>query len=145
MTITEAVNAYYYTMALGELRLMNHSLMDSEQNYNTLRYLDMIDMTENCTVTKLAELLHISKPAVTIKINEMLQQGLVVKRQSREDKRVNFLELDAATAKVYRMYDDRLEKAVEKIEKRYTKKERESFCEILSELSAAISFEEELT
>lgn len=87
----DVVKKFFYTLSLNELNLMNHNQLCPDVSYNTLLYLDLIYFIPDCTASKIAQQLHISKPAVTSKINDMIAQGLVKKVQSQKDKRVYYL------------------------------------------------------
>ena len=71
MELQKALDTFYYSTALCDLRLMNKQFVDKNITYNSLLYLELIfSMEGKCTASKIAELLYISKPAVTLKINE---------------------------------------------------------------------------
>lgn len=141
MDILKSLNEYIYKSTIGELRMMNKALISGDINYNTMKYLDLISLVEDCTATKLAGMLGISKPAVTIKVNEMLTKGLVVKRQSEEDKRVYYLELSPESAEIYRMYDEQEYRAVEAAKKTFTNEELKNFCQVLKLIASYYSFD----
>ncbi|MEG2923420.1 MAG: MarR family transcriptional regulator, partial [Oscillospiraceae bacterium] len=77
MTIANAVNQFYFDMNLNELRLMAKSKVFPAITYNSLMYLDIIAYKDNCTVSFLADAFNVAKSAVTLKINELIRQGLV--------------------------------------------------------------------
>lgn len=80
----DVVKKFFYTLSLNELNLMNHNQLCPDVSYNTLLYLDLIYFIPDCTASKIAQQLHISKPAVTSKINDMIAQGLVKKGSEPE-------------------------------------------------------------
>lgn len=100
MTITDKMNSFYYHMSLYELQMMNGSDYFNGLSYNSLLYINVIEQLEDCTVSKLAQALHITKSAVTIKINELVRQKLVLKEQSSMDKRVYYLRLSPEIANI---------------------------------------------
>ena len=93
----DVVKKFFYTLSLNELNPMNHNQLCPDVSYNTLLYLDLIYFIPDCTASKIAQQLHISKPAVTSKINDMIAQGLVKKVQSQKDKRVYYLTFNDQT------------------------------------------------
>lgn len=143
MNLKDAINAFYYDMTLNELRRMNSSKVFPTVSYNTLLYLDLIDMTENCTVSKLADILHISKSAVTIKMGELLKQNLVEKRRDETDKRIHCLTVNTAAVEEYRSYEGSLKRAIEKLEREYSKEEIRQFCTVLASFRQAYLKEED--
>ena len=110
MTITDKMNSFYYHMSLYELQMMNGSDYFNGLSYNSLLYINVIEQLEDCTVSKLAQALHIPKSAVTIKINELVRQKLVLKEQSSMDKRVYYLRLSPEIANIMGLYDEIFQK-----------------------------------
>lgn len=122
-------------MAINTLRLMNSKSIYPDITYNSLLYLDIISYKENCTVSFLADALHISKSAVTIKVNELMKQGFITKTQSQHDKRINYLTLNEAITKEYQGQDCEVMQSIQNIEQNYSQKEINTFREILKIIS----------
>lgn len=135
MKIQEVVDRLYYDMALTELGMMKESSIGSHISYNSMRYLDLIAYRENCTVSYLAGALHISKPAVTMKVNELIRRDMVEKIQSEQDGRVYYLKVRPQVAEEYRGYDEKVKRASLKMEKHFEKEEIELFCNMLEAFS----------
>lgn len=136
MDIEKVIKDYYYKLTMNELKLMNHDEDDWGISYNSLLYLELINMIPKCTGSMLAELLGISKSAVTLKINELIKLGHVIKEQSNQDKRVYYLRVSKENEEVYAQYDKSLNTAVKRIKKKYGEKELNIFCDVLSNISA---------
>lgn len=136
MDIEKVIKDYYYKLTMNELKLMNHDEDDWSISYNSLLYLELINMIPECTGSMLAELLGISKSAVTLKINELIKLGHVIKEQSNQDKRVYYLRVSKENEEVYAQYDKSLNTAVKRIKKKYGEKELNIFCDVLSNISA---------
>lgn len=134
MLLQNTLNNFFYSMNINELQLMNEKFKSLNITYNSLLYLNIIAYTKNCTITFLAQSLHISKPAVTLKINELVNQGFVVKEQSDEDKRFFYLKLNEEITDIYKEYDKALYKAIEAVNINYSKQELETFCNIMSDI-----------
>lgn len=135
MGITEKMNSFYYHMSLYELQLMNGSDYFNGLSYNSLLYINVIEQTENCTVSRLAEMLHITKSAVTIKINELVRQNIVEKEQSALDKRVYYLKLSPETGELMKNYDRIFQKAEVELRSKYTEEQLDLFGDILETIS----------
>lgn len=131
----EAIDRLYYHIALSELRLMNANTLYPHITYNSLLYLDVISYTQDCTVSHLAQILHVSKAAVTKKVNELIKQGFVVKTQSKDDRRIFFLSLSDAVNEDFEQYDSQLIEAVKVLEERYTQEELDKFSQMLNLIS----------
>lgn len=142
MELRKALDAFYYSTALCDLRLMNKQFIDENITYNSLLYLELIfSMNGKCTASKIAELLYVSKPAVTLKVNELIRQGLVTKTVDPEDRRQNFLSVNEEAIPKYKIYRRQDNDAIQKITQRYSEEDIQKFCEMLDIISA-INFEE---
>lgn len=135
MDIAEEINYFYYRMALHELQVMNEGDGYHGLSYNSILYLNVIDQIEECTVSKLAQALSITKSGVTLKINELVRQGAVVKTQSEDDRRVHFLTLSPDMKKTIALYDDVLKRIGQKLQSTYSARELALFGEILHTIS----------
>lgn len=134
MLLKDTLNHFFYTMSVTELQLMNEKFKNLNITYNSLLYLDLIAQTPKCTITQLAQTLHISKSAVTLKVNELVKQGLLIKQQSKQDKRVYYLHLEEEIKDIYTQYDKALYKAMQKVNEQFSIEEQEIFSKILKEI-----------
>ncbi|MDO5602370.1 MAG: MarR family transcriptional regulator [Oscillospiraceae bacterium] len=138
MDLRDSLNRYYYDMTVGDLIQLNRT-GGGELSYNSMMYLDVISyqqMQGGCTASTLAATLHITKPAATMKVNELVKTGLVVKTRSEKDRRVIYLTVSPVVAEALRAYDRPFERAAQAVEKQFTKEEIEVFCHILDAFSA---------
>lgn len=135
MNPTKAIDKLYYNIILNELRMMSDNRLYHNITYNSLLYLDLISYTKNCTVTFLANVLHVAKSSVTLKVNELIKQRLVEKNQSEHDRRVYFLTVRPEILDEFKKLDQATNYAVEQIKKQYAPKEIEDFCEMLDSFS----------
>ncbi|MEG0830176.1 MAG: MarR family transcriptional regulator [Anaerovoracaceae bacterium] len=132
MNLQESLNSFYYSAALSDLRFMNQHIQDKNITYNSLLYLELIfSMNGKCTASQIADLLYISKPAVTLKINELIKQGFVIKTINPDDHRQNFLFVNEDMMPKYKFYRQQDSLAIEGIKNKYSKEEIEKFCEML--------------
>lgn len=129
------INHFYYQMSLQELRLMNSDDYFHGLSYNSLLYLDVISQTPQCTVSKLSALLHITKPAVTLKVNELVRQGFLKKTQSDDDKRVYYLTVGVHINNVYEYYDNIFSGIGAVLEEQYSPEQIALFCGMLRTVS----------
>ena len=91
MDLRDSLNAFYYSNALCDLQLMNRQFTNPAITYNSLLYLEIIySMQGKCTASRLADLLCVSRPGVTKKLNELLEQGLILKTPDPSDGRKYF-------------------------------------------------------
>lgn len=133
MDILEALDAFYYSTALCDLSLMNKRIVDETISFNSALYMDIIFfMKGKCTVSKLAELLHVSKPGVTQKINELIRQGLVRKTVDPNDRRKNYLSVDEGKVPAYKVYRRQYDEIGKRLAEDFTAEDIEKFCKILN-------------
>lgn len=135
MDLKKKVNRFYLDMVINELRLANQAGMYQSVTYNSLLYLDIIAYRENCTVSYIAEALHVAKSAVTLKVKELERLGLVTKTRSEEDGRVHFLKVNEALLEEYKAYDRVLNSALDEAEAEYTPEQLEIFCGIMDKIN----------
>ena len=142
MELRKSLDTFYYSSALCDLRLMNKQFVDENITYNSLLYIELIyTMNGSCTASKLAELLHVSKPGVTLKLNELLRQGLITKTPDPNDKRKNYLSVNDDAIPQYKVFRRQDSEAIRRITDRFTPAEIGKFCEMLDIISE-INFEE---
>ncbi len=142
MDLRKALDTFYYSTALCDLRLMNRQFVDENITYNSLLYIELIyTMNGTCTASKLAKLLNVSKPGVTLKLNELLRQGLITKTTDPNDKRKNYLTVNEEAIPQYKVFRRQDSEAIKRITERYTMEEIGKFCEMLDIISE-INFEE---
>lgn len=135
MKLTSKVNDFYYHMSLYELQVMNGDDYFNGLSYNSLLYINVIEQMKDCTASKIAEALGITRSAVTIKLNELERQGAIVKEKSETDRRVTYIRLSPGMADTCSIYDQIFEKIEEDLCTRYTTEELELFMKILQDIS----------
>ncbi len=141
MDIRACLNRCYQNMTICDLRLMNEDA-EEKLSHHSVMFLELISCQESCTVSSLSELLHISKPAVTKKVNELIRRGLVVKTQSEEDRRVFYLRVSDPVEAVNARYDRPFARAARTLEEEFTPEELATFCQILDRFSTEFMKEE---
>ena len=142
MNLKKALDSFYYSTALCNLRLMNEKFVDEHITYNSLLYLELIfTMKGECTVSRIADLLNISRPGVTLKVNELIKQGLVTKTPDPDDRRKNYLTVNEEAVQQYKIYRYQDNEAVRRITEKYSVEEIRMFCDMLDMISE-INFEE---
>ena len=142
MDLRKALDTFYYSTALCDLRLMNKHFVDDNITYNSLLYIELIyTMNGTCTASKLADLLHVSKPGVTLKLNELLRQDLIKKTPDPNDKRKYYLSVNDDAIPQYKVFKRQDSEAIKRITNKFTAEEIDKFCNMLDIISE-INFEE---
>lgn len=135
MKLTSKINDFYYHMSLYELQVMNGGDFFKGLSYNSLLYINVIEQMKDCTASKIADALGITRSAVTIKLNELERQGAIVKEKSETDRRVTYVRLSPGMADLLSIYDQIFEKIEEDLRTKYTTEELDLFMKILQDIS----------
>ncbi len=136
MNLCDELNSFFYNTTLSDLRLMNQKVVDQNLTYNSLLYLELIHcMGGTCTVSKLAELLYVSKPAVTQKVNDLIRQGFVLKTPDPTDHRKNFLSINEDAVPQFRMFRQQENQCVQALSEQFSPEEILNFCKMLHTLT----------
>jgi DNA-binding MarR family transcriptional regulator len=141
MNFAETMNYFYYRSSLNELRWMHREDFSFGLSYHSLLCLNIIASTPDCTVSRLAELLGITTPGITEKVNGLVRKGLVEKVQSEEDRRVFRLRLRPDVREMYKKWDRFSEMLETRLLKKYSEDEIALFSKILQDV-ACCGFDE---
>lgn len=132
MKLLHALDEFYYEQVLKSLRERNQSKLYGNLTYNSLLYMEVILYNENCTASFLAETLQVARSAVTVKVNELVEKGIVIKTPSATDKRVNYLRVSPEVADDYKQLDQKMNQAIAEIEECFSASEVASFIDMLA-------------
>lgn len=135
MSIVDAINSFYYRMSINELKIMNEGDAYSKLPYNSVLIINIIEQIPDCTISKLARALCVTKSAVTIRVNELCAKGVVLKKQSETDKRVFILSLSDDMKKYISTYDRVLCDVENQLRRKYTSEQLQFFIEILNTIN----------
>jgi DNA-binding MarR family transcriptional regulator len=135
MSFAEDMNYFYYRSSISELRTMHGGDYSPGLSYHSMLYLTTIAGTEDCTVSKLADILQITRSAVTIKVNELAKRGYVEKRQSSEDGRVWFIKLTPRMTDVYAMFGEMSAKTEGALREKHEDSDMALFGQMLREVA----------
>ena len=134
MDLRDSLNRYYYDVTVSDLRQISRT-GGGELSYNSIMYPDVISYQRaqgECTVGTLANTLHITKSAVTIKVNELERLGMVTKTRSETDRRVIQLDVSPQMTQSLRAYEGPFERAIRLVERSFTPEQIAVFCSILN-------------
>lgn len=139
--IKMALNKFLHDNAIAELRMQNNKETAIDLTYNDILYLSIIEANSGeYTASNIADMLFVSRPAVTQKINELERQGYIYKVQSKTDRRVYklFIQKEGTNKKYYEI-QDRIDKNInEKLCADYSEKEIDTFLEMLAKVGDVI-------
>lgn len=128
-----ALNKIFHDCAIAELRLLHNGTSNLELTYNDILYLNIIEAhSGQYTASNLADMLYVSRPAVTQKINELEKNGYIYKVQCQKDKRIFklFTNKDGKSKKYYEVTDKTNADIISKLSKNYTDEQISLYCEM---------------
>ncbi len=134
--LIKVMDKFAHDMAIVDLQRAYRSREGGDLSYHDTLYLNIITAhPDKYTSSQIADLLKVSRPAVTQKINELAKKGYVIRRQSDTDKRVFYLSV--SPTKAYYTEDDRIfeYRAANMLEEKFGVKQVETMCEMLEFLT----------
>ncbi len=134
--LIKALQKITHDTALYELKRLYAYDNNSELSYHDTLYLNIIEAHPNeYTSSQIADLLKITRPSVTEKINQLCKKGYLIRTQSQSDKRVYYLSINPNSPKDYETtvnYENEIERRV--LEK-FGEDKVDIFCEVIEHLS----------
>ncbi len=121
--------------AISWMEFQTNVRHSGDMSYRDIMYINLIMFMDNCTVSKLADMLNISKPAVTVRVNQLIEKGIVIKQKSKLDERVNILMISPKVYTTYGDEDRRINHALAKLCEEYPPEDVDRFAEMLNSLS----------
>lgn len=103
-------------------------------NLSLYQYIYAIGELDHPVFSELADKLNLSKPAVTASVNKLIQQGIVKKQQSDEDKRLFYLSLTPKGMEVFNICKMANKKVEEQIKNKLSKNEWDELIDILTKI-----------
>nr|WP_236887683.1 MarR family transcriptional regulator [Clostridioides mangenotii] len=120
---------------------MKNSDWGKETSYINILHLFVIGHSERTTVSELADKLGLSRPAVTQKVNELEELGLIKKVQSTQDKRFFYISLSNRVKQSSQ--STKTDSVLDAVEKEFSKDKKVVFAEILNFMAAYVNGVEE--
>lgn len=122
---------FYYSLAMRELRMIKETGSMAELTYHSMLYINVISITPNCTASRLAEMLGLSKPAVTMKLQELERHGYIQRQRSEIDRRVSYIILTEKMQQALQQYDAVFTSLEQRLKEIFTPEELAAFTEML--------------
>lgn len=130
-----SMNKLFHDYAIAELRLQNNKETKTDLTYNDILYLSIISAhSGEYTASNIADMLYVSRPAVTQKINELEKRGFIYKVQSQVDKRVYKLFINKEQNKYYEKIEETDLQIAIKISSEYSEEQISMFCEMTDKI-----------
>ncbi len=138
--LTKALKRITHDTAIYELKRLYSYNKKSVLSYHDTLYLNIIEAHPNkYTSSQIADLLKITRPSVTEKINQLCKKGYILRTQSKADKRIFYLSINPNGPKDYETtaeYEDELE---HDILTKFGEEKVDLFCEMIEYLSDLMS------
>lgn len=106
----------------------------SELTLRQIEYIKLFDQHEYMTISKLAEILDLSKPSITEMIKKFIKLDCVYKQKCSEDGRVSYLKLTQKGQNIARFEHLSMLKVVSRISESLTEEELEQLAELLGKI-----------
>ena len=136
-----ALDKIFHDSAIAELRLLNKGVTDKSLTYNDILYLNIIELhSGEYTASNIADMLYVSRPSVTQKINELEKKGYIYKIQSNTDKRVHYLFINrnGKSKKYYEIIDKTNTNILNNLSNEYSNEQIALFCEMTDKICKVI-------
>ncbi len=136
-SIKLALDKIFHDSAIAEIRLLNNGTVDKTLTYNDILYLNIIEAhSGEYTASNIADMLYVSRPAVTQKINELERRGYIYKVQSQTDKRVYklFTNREGRSKEYYHITDQTNDDITAKLSADYSLEQIALFCEMTDKI-----------
>ncbi|MGI6031122.1 MAG: MarR family transcriptional regulator [Eubacteriales bacterium] len=133
--IFETVNRLFHNLTVNELQMVCKKYPVDNMTYTSLLYLDLVYCNPGkYTASAIADLLHVSKPGVITRVNELIQKGYLYKKQSDTDKRAYYLYVDEKAAPAYAFCRELDMSIAEELAQTYTPEQVGLFCRMLDHM-----------
>ncbi len=138
--LAKALHKITHDTALYELKRLYSFDKKSQLSYHDTLYLNIIEAHPNkYTSSQIADLLKITRPSVTEKINQLCNKGYILRTQSEKDKRVFYLSINPDSPKDYETtaaYEEEIERD---ILSKFGEEKVDLLCEMIEYLSNLLS------
>ncbi len=142
--LSKTLDKIFHDMSIAELKLLYTKNSPGDISYHDTLYLNIIEGHPNqYTSSKIADLLQITRPSVTQKINELCKKGYVVRTQSETDKRVHYLSLNKDNSFFSNFHKDIEQKSAQLLTEKYGEKNVDLVCEMLEFFSDSVNLQVE--
>ncbi len=128
----KAILKYIKEIEIHDYKIQTQSYFLSKLSYSTRKYLTILSFSEHNTISDIAKMLGLTKAAVTLKMNELEKQGLIIREQSEKDKRVYYIRVPQIVKDAWEESDAIFEKITSKCEKKFSDTELNCFFKVLS-------------
>ncbi len=138
MDLRTEFDRYFSNVLLSDLAYYRDM---SDLDLQSLKYMELIRYTDRRTVSGLAEVLGVDKSTVSRKVDSMVDSGLIARERDPSDGRVQMLRLSHSQEKLYDMYDEPYDRAMDRIVRELSPDGLEAVCKAVRILTEEIERE----
>ncbi|MCC7557775.1 MAG: winged helix DNA-binding protein [Methanobacteriaceae archaeon] len=124
----------------GLIEKLKSEILTGDLKEYTLRqlyYIELINKYENISISEISRMLEVKKSTVSIAINHLIEQGIVIKVQSTTDKRFYFLKLTPKGKNIIKIHMQVHKNAIKRILEILNKEEVDNFIKIVNKLTTS--------
>lgn len=136
MTIESSFKKLYCSVTSVQAKWVEGGNLDL--SYKDMLYLEMISLTEGCTVSSLSEAMGVSPSAVTRRLNSLESRGLVTRTRQEDDSRFKTVEVSDKARDVLDDADRVFKAVLSDMEGEFSESDREVFCRMMDRMSDII-------
>jgi DNA-binding MarR family transcriptional regulator len=118
----------FYTAVLG---IVNNHILESNYSLTEARIIYEVGSQEGVTARAIKEKLQLDEGYLSRMVAQFVKQGIMVKKQSREDKRIFALDLTAKGKQIAADINRQSDKQVEQLVKHLDTREREQLVSLM--------------
>ncbi len=128
----KTIDKIMHDLSIMELKRVYANDNPCDLSYLDTLYLSIIEYYPNkYTSSHIADLLQVSRPAVTQKINELVKKDYIIRTQSESDKRIFYLSINENNKNYCDYNKEKDEKLLSLLEDKYSKEQLDKTCEVL--------------
>lgn len=124
--LTELTRKFQKQLLSGDLK---------EYTLRQLYYIELINKKTGISISELSNILNVKKSTVSIAVNQLIETDIVIKKQSKTDKRFYSLELTEKGEDIINKHMQVHKNTIKKIIEILDPEEVDSFIEIINKIS----------
>lgn len=124
--LTELTRKFQKQLLSGDLK---------EYTLRQLYYIELINKKTGISISELSNILNVKKSTVSIAVNQLIEADIVIKKQSKTDKRFYSLELTEKGEDIINKHMQVHKNTIKKIIEILDPEEVDSFIEIINKIS----------
>ncbi len=135
--IVKILEKLFHDYAIAELQRAYSNNDTGDLSYHDVLYLNIIEAhPKEYTSSQIADLLGVTRPSITQKINELCKKGYVTRTQSETDKRVYYLSINNEKSDYYNLSSKEVLDAEKMLIEKYGEEKVDLFNQMLEDFTS---------